>query len=178
MKPAPGQIRVLGIDPGSESCGYGIVDTDGRRHALVTFGAVTAPKRASFAVRLLNIDHELASVVEQYGPQVCSIEETFYAQNVKTALKLGHVRGVAMTAAARAGLSVFEYSPAAIKGALVGYGRADKQQVGEMVRILLNLKTVPEPHDASDALAAAICHIHSAGTFDRILAATVGIRPS
>src|SRR4029078_4869329 len=99
----------LGIDPGGESCGYGIVDTDGRRHALVTAGAVAAPKRASFPVRLLNIDHELSSIIEQYAPQVCSIEESFFALNVKTALKLGHVRGVAVTAAARAGLSVFEY---------------------------------------------------------------------
>jgi crossover junction endodeoxyribonuclease RuvC len=173
---APGLIRVLGIDPGAESLGFGIVDTDGRRHALVTYGAVQAPKRASFAVRLLNIDHELSSIVEKYGPHVCAIEESFYAVNVKTAMKLGHVRGVAMVAAARAGLSIFEYSPASIKGALVGTGRAEKQQVAEMVRILLRLKETPQPHDASDALATAICHIHSAGTLDRILAATAGVR--
>jgi crossover junction endodeoxyribonuclease RuvC len=176
MSAGPGRIRVLGVDPGGESLGYGIVDTDGRSHSLVVYGAVTAPKKASFPVRLLNIDHELSSIIERYGPQVCSIEETFFAVNVKTALKLGHVRGVALVAAARAGLSVFEYSPAAIKGALVGFGRADKHQVGEMVRVLLRLKEIPEPHDASDALAAAICHIHSAGTLDRILAAQVGIR--
>jgi crossover junction endodeoxyribonuclease RuvC len=173
---APGQIRVLGVDPGAESLGYGVVDTDGRRHALVAYGAVQAPKRASFAVRLLNIDHELSSIVEKYAPQVCAIEESFYAVNVKTAMKLGHVRGVAMVAAARAGLSIFEYSPASIKGALVGSGRAEKHQVAEMVRILLRLKEVPQPHDASDALAAAICHIHSAGTLDRILAAKAGVR--
>jgi crossover junction endodeoxyribonuclease RuvC len=176
MSAGPGRIRVLGVDPGGESCGYGIVDTDGRSHSLVTFGAVLAPKRASFPVRLLNIDHELSSIIEKYSPQVCSIEESFFAVNVKTALKLGHVRGVALVAAARAGLSIFEYSPASIKGALVGFGRADKRQVGEMVRVLLHLKEIPEPHDASDALAAAICHIHSAGTLDRILAAQVGIR--
>jgi crossover junction endodeoxyribonuclease RuvC len=142
----------------------------------VAFGAVTAPKKASFPVRLLNIDHELSSIIERYEPQVCSIEESFFAVNVKTALKLGHVRGVALVAAARAGLSIFEYSPAAIKGALVGFGRADKHQVGDMVRVLLRLNAIPQPNDASDALAAAICHIHSAGTLDRILAAQVGIR--
>ena len=174
MSPAPEVIRVLGVDPGGESLGYGIVDTDGRRHALVACGAIRAPKRASFPVRLLNIDHELSSIIEQYAPQVCSIEESFYALNVRTALKLGHVRGVAIVAAARAGLSIFEYSPAAIKGALVGYGRAEKDQVGEMVRLLLRLPEVPKPHDAADALAAAICHIHSAGTLDRILAAKAG----
>lgn len=173
---APGLIRVLGVDPGAESLGFGIVDTDGRRHALVACGAVQAPKRASFPVRLLNIDHELSSIIEKYAPQVCAIEESFYAVNVKTAIKLGHVRGVAMVAAARSGLSIFEYSPAAIKGALVGTGRAEKHQVAEMVRILLRLKEAPQPHDATDALAAAICHIHSAGTLDRILAAKAGVR--
>lgn len=166
----------MGIDPGSESMGYGIVDTDGRKHALVAVGAIRAPKHANFPARLLNISDKLTSLIEQYSPQVCSVEETFYAVNVKTALKLGHVRGVALLVAAQAGLAIFEYSPLAIKSALVGYGRAEKHQVGEMVRLLLNLKAIPEPHDAADALAAAICHIHTAGTLDRILAAEAGIR--
>jgi crossover junction endodeoxyribonuclease RuvC len=158
--------------------GYGIVDTDGRKHKLVTHGAIRAPRGAGFPARLLNIDDRLTALVERYSPHVCSIEETFYALNVKTALKLGHVRGVAIVATARAGLSIFEYSPAAIKMALVGYGRAEKGQVGEMVRLLLNLREIPEPHDAADALAAAICHIHHAGTIERILAAEAGIRSS
>jgi crossover junction endodeoxyribonuclease RuvC len=169
-------VRVLGIDPGSESMGYGIVDTDGRKHTLVAVGAIRAPRHATFPARLLNIDAKLSSIIEQYAPQVCSIEEAFYAVNVKTAIKLGHVRGVALVAAARSGLAIFEYSPASIKSALVGYGRAEKAQVGEMVRLLLNLRTVPEPHDAADALAAAICHIHNQGTLERILAAEAGIR--
>ena len=176
MTTGPSIVRVLGIDPGSESMGYGIVDTDGRKHRLVAVGAIRAPRHASFPARLLNVDAQLASIIEQYAPQVCSIEETFYAVNVKTALKLGHVRGVAIVAAARAGLSIFEYSPASIKSALVGYGRAEKAQVGEMVRLLLNLREVPEPHDAADALAAAICHIHNQGTLEKILAAEAGIR--
>lgn len=176
MSSRPSSVRVLGIDPGSESMGYGIVDTDGRKHRLVAVGAIRAPRHASFPARLLNIDTRLTSLIEQYAPHVCSIEETFYAVNVKTALKLGHVRGVAIVVAARAKLSIFEYSPASIKSALVGYGRAEKAQVGEMVRLLLNLREVPEPHDASDALAAAICHIHNQGTIEKILAAEAGIR--
>ncbi len=176
MSSRPSSVRVLGIDPGSESMGYGIVDTDGRKHRLVAVGAIRAPRHASFNARLLNVDTKLTSIIEQYAPQVCSIEEAFYAVNVKTAIKLGHVRGVAIVAAARAKLSIFEYTPAAIKSALVGYGRAEKAQVGEMVRLLLNLREVPEPHDASDALAAAICHIHNQGTLEKILAAEAGIR--
>jgi crossover junction endodeoxyribonuclease RuvC len=175
---APGQIvRVIGVDPGTESLGYGIVDTDGRRHSLIACGAVQVSRRISFATRLLNIDRDLTSIIEKFQPHVCSIEESFYAVNVKTAIKLGHVRGVAMVAAARAGLAIHEYTPATIKGALVGTGRAEKHQVAEMVRVLLRLAEAPTPHDASDALAAAICHIHTAGTLERIVAASVGMRP-
>jgi len=176
MTAPPSSVRVLGVDPGSESMGYGIVDTDGRKHRLVAVGAIKAPRQASFAARLLNVDEKLSSIVAQYAPQVCSIEEAFYAVNVKTAMKLGHVRGVALVVAARAGLAIFEYSPATIKSALVGYGRAEKRQVGEMVRLLLGLAEVPEPHDAADALAAAICHIHNRGTLDQILRAELGVR--
>ena len=175
MTRATATVRVLGIDPGSESMGFGIVDTDGRAHRLVAVGAIRAPRGAGFPARLLNIETKLSSLIEQYGPQVCSIEESFYAANVKTAMRLGHVRGVAIVAAARLGLQIFEYSPASIKSALVGYGRAEKAQVGDMVRLLLNLAEVPQPHDAADALAAAICHIHTAGTLERILAAEAGI---
>jgi crossover junction endodeoxyribonuclease RuvC len=175
MTGGPLHARVLGIDPGSESMGFGIVDTDGRKHQLVAAGAIRAPRHATFPARLLNIDTRLTSLIEQYAPQVLAIEETFFATNVKTALKLGHVRGVAIVVSARAGLAIFEYSPATIKSSIVGYGRAEKQQVGEMVRLLLNLKEVPEPHDAADALAAAICHIHNQGTLDRILAAEAGV---
>lgn len=176
MSGRPSHARILGIDPGSESMGFGIVDTDGRKHRLVAAGAIRAPRRATFPARLLNIDQQLASIIEKYSPQVCSVEEAFYSANVKTAIKLGHVRGVALVAAARASLAIFEYTPAEIKSALVGYGRAEKHQVGEMVRMLLGLREVPQPHDAADALAAAICHIHVNGTLERILAAEAGIK--
>lgn len=162
------RTRVMGVDPGSDTTGYGVIDTDGRHHELVEYAGIRAPARFAFAERLLIISQKLEEVIERLRPHSCAVEETFYAVNVKSALKLGHVRGVVLVAAVRAGVEVFEYSPLEIKSALVGYGRAEKQQVQEMVRILLGLKEPPEPLDASDALAAAICHIHNASTRARI----------
>jgi crossover junction endodeoxyribonuclease RuvC len=156
--------RVLGVDPGSDTTGYGVVDSDGRYHTLVEYAGIRAPSRFSFAERLLIISQKLEEVIERLRPSACAVEETFYAVNVKSALKLGHVRGVVLVAAARAGVPVFEYSPLEIKSSLVGYGRAEKHQVQEMVRLILKLKDPPEPLDASDALAVAICHIHTAST--------------
>ena len=161
-------MRVIGVDPGSDTTGYGVIDSDGRNYELVEYAGIRAPARFAFAERLLIISQKLEEVIERLKPVACAVEETFYAVNVKTALKLGHVRGVVLVAAARAGLEVAEYSPLEIKSALVGYGRAEKQQVQEMVRILLGLKDPPEPLDASDALAAAICHVNIASTRARI----------
>ena len=154
-------LRVIGVDPGSSTTGYGVVDSDGKRYRLVEYAGIRAPSRFTFAERLLIITQKLEEVFERLRPHACSVEETFYAVNVKSALKLGHVRGVVLVAAARANIPVFEYSPLEIKSALVGYGRAEKQQVQEMVRLLLQLKELPEPLDASDALGAAICHINT-----------------
>jgi crossover junction endodeoxyribonuclease RuvC len=164
-----GPIRVLGVDPGSETTGYGVVESDRGKFRLVEFGGIHAPAKLKFPERLLLIADKLESIIERLEPGVCAVEETFYAVNVKSALKLGHVRGVVLLAAARAGLEIAEYSPLEIKLAIVGYGRAEKQQVQEMVRILLELKERPAPLDASDALAAAICHINTASTGRRIL---------
>jgi crossover junction endodeoxyribonuclease RuvC len=116
-----------------------------------------------FSRRLLMISDGLQEVIERCAPEICAVEEAFFAVNVKTALKLGQVRGAIMLTAERAGLSVFEYAPRLVKSTVVGYGAAEKHQVGEMVRLLLNLKDVPQPNDASDALAIAICHLHHAG---------------
>ena len=154
-------LRVMGVDPGSTTTGYGVVDSDGKSYHLVEYAGIRAPARFEFAERLLIITQKLEEVFSRLRPQACAVEETFYAVNVKSALKLGHVRGVVLVAAARAGIPVFEYSPLEIKSALVGYGRAEKHQVQEMVRLLLNLKELPEPLDASDALGAAICHINT-----------------
>jgi len=165
-------VRVIGVDPGSDSTGYGVVDSDGKRHRLVEYAAIRAPARCTFAERLLVISQKLEEVVQRLEPDACAVEETFYAVNVKSALKLGHVRGIALLAAARAGIPVFEYSPLEIKLALVGYGRAEKHQVQEMVRLLLSLTEPPRPLDASDALGVAICHINTHYTRSRSVRAS------
>jgi crossover junction endodeoxyribonuclease RuvC len=154
-------VKIFGIDPGSERTGYGCVESDGSRHLLVTCGAITSPAPTSFPDRLLAIHTQLAALLKQCGPDCVAIENLFFATNVRSALKLGHARGVAMLAAIEAGVPVVEYTPAEIKRAVVGYGRAEKHQVQHMVRLMLRLPSIPVPHDAADALAVAICHLHS-----------------
>ena len=154
-------MRIFGIDPGSERTGYGCVETDGSRHRIVVCGAITAPASASFPEKLLGIHSRLAALLEEHRPDCVAIENLFHAVNVRSALKLGHARGVAMLAAIEAGMTVFEYTPAEVKRAVVGYGRAEKPQVQHMVKVILGLQSVPSPHDAADALAVAICHVHS-----------------
>ena len=164
-------LRVMGIDPGSATTGYGVIDSDGRSYRLVEYSGIHSPAHGSFAEKLRVIGEKLDEVIARLKPAACAVEDTFYALNVRSALKLGHVRGVALLVAARSGVPVWEYSPLEIKSALVGYGRADKRQVQEMVRRLLHLKDAPEPLDASDALAVAICHINTAATNARLEAA-------
>jgi crossover junction endodeoxyribonuclease RuvC len=154
-------VRVFGIDPGSERTGYGCVETDGRHHRIVVCGAITGPAVASFPEKLLRIHQCLAKLLAECRPDSVAIENLFFATNVRSALKLGHARGVAMLAAVEAGLPVAEYTPAEIKRAVVGHGRAEKHQVQHMVKLMLDLPAVPSPHDAADALAVAICHVHS-----------------
>jgi crossover junction endodeoxyribonuclease RuvC len=155
-------VKVFGIDPGSERTGYGCVDSDGHRHRLVRCGAITAGAGAAFSDRLGTIYRALVHELAACRPDCVAIENVFYATNVRSALKLGHARGVAMLAAVEHGVPVLEYSPAEIKRAVVGYGRAEKGQVQQMVKLLLSLDAVPSPHDAADALAVAICHLHQA----------------
>jgi crossover junction endodeoxyribonuclease RuvC len=154
-------VRIFGIDPGSERTGYGCVETDGSRHRIVVCGAISSPASTAFSDRLLAIHTGLSALLADCRPQAVAIESLFFATNVRSALKLGHARGVAMLAAAEAGVPVVEYTPAEIKRAVVGYGRAEKPQVQQMVKLLLGLPAVPSPHDAADALAIAICHAHS-----------------
>ena len=165
-------MRVLGIDCGTEYTGYGVVDllSDGRnkdRLICVVCGAIKVSPRDPMPTRLSRISVGLQQLISQHQPERVAIEDVFYATNVKSALKLGQVRGVAMLAAASAGLEVAEYSPLSIKSAVVGYGRAEKHQVQQMVARLLNLAQIPEPADAADALAIAICHLHTAATIER-----------
>jgi crossover junction endodeoxyribonuclease RuvC len=158
-------MRVLGIDCGGEYTGYGVVELhDGGKLYCLSCGAIKLSPREALPTRLSRIFTQLGGIIAEHQPDRVAIEEVFYALNVKSALKLGQVRGVAMLAAASAGLEVAEYSPLTIKAAVVGYGRAEKQQVQHMVTRLLDLAAPPEPMDASDALAIAICHLHTAGT--------------
>jgi len=154
-------VRIFGIDPGSERTGYGCVETDGSRHRIITSGAIRTQASAPFPEKLLKIHAGLAALLGECRPDCVAIENLFYANNARSALKLGHARGVAMLAAVQSGLPVFEYTPAEVKRAVVGYGRAEKHQVQQMVTLILGLATVPTPFDASDALAIAICHSHS-----------------
>lgn len=151
-------MRVLGIDCGIERTGYGVIDSDGREHRLVGLGVVRARPGRPFEQRLWEIARGLREVVCQYGPRAAAVEEVFHASNPKTALKLAQVRGVALLMVAEAGLEFGEYSPAEVKTSVVGYGRAEKQQVKLMVRSLLGLERDIDSEDAADALAVAICH--------------------
>ena len=165
-------MRVLGIDCGTEYTGYGVVDlvSEGRnndRLVCIICGAIKVSPRDPMPTRLSLISIGLRELISIHRPDRVAIEDVFYAANVKSALKLGQVRGVAMLAAASAGLEVAEYSPLSIKSAVVGYGRAEKHQVQQMVRRLLNLDQIPEPAAAADALAIAICHLHTAATKER-----------
>jgi crossover junction endodeoxyribonuclease RuvC len=154
-------VKIFGIDPGSQRAGYGCIETDGSRHRIVVCGAIDTAPRAEFPDRLLTIHTRLAALIDRHRPDCVAIESLFHAANVRSALKLGHARGVAMLAAVEAGVPIVEYTPAEIKRAVVGYGRAEKHQVQQMVKLILGLAALPSPHDAADALAVAICHVHS-----------------
>lgn len=164
-------MRVLGIDPGSETLGWGVVESAGSKYVLVDFGTVRSKPSDRFSKRLAGIYDGVARVMDEHSPDVLSVEDTFYAVNAQVALKLGQVRGIMLLLAEQRGLDIAEYAPRLVKSTVVGYGNADKNQVGQMVKILLNLKAVPTPHDAADALAIAICHFHHAGSAKKIQAA-------
>lgn len=154
-------MRVLGIDPGTLTSGYGIVAEEDHKLFHVASGGISPSAKQPFPKRLKKIYEELEKIIDNYRPQVVVIEDIFVSKNIKSALKLGHARGVAILVAMNAGLAVFEYAPLEVKQAVVGNGMADKKQVQMMVKALLDLPKVPHPADAADALAAAICHIHS-----------------
>lgn len=162
-------MRVLGIDPGSETLGWGVVDGIGSKYALVAFGTVKSNPKQQFSKRLLNIYDGVAEIMAEHSPDVLSVEDTFYAVNVGVALKLGQVRGLMLLLAEQRGMPIAEYAPRLVKQTVVGYGNAEKHQVQQMVKILLGMKTIPTPHDAADALAIAICHFHHAGVQERIV---------
>lgn len=154
-------MKIFGIDPGSARTGYGCVETDGTRHRLVTCGVLAAKGDAGLPQKLEVVYNGLLELISSARPDCVAIENLFHARNVRSALVLGHARGVAVLAAVQAGVPVVEYTPAEVKLAVVGYGRAEKPQMQRMVQLLLGLDTAPSPHDAADALAIAICHAHA-----------------
>lgn len=159
---APGEIRLaLGIDPGTAIVGYAVVAARGSALNMVVCDVITTPAGMPLAQRLQHIYQRLSEIVAAYQPTEGAMEELFFAKNARTALTVGQARGVAMLALANGGLSIAEYTPRQVKQAVTGYGNADKTQVGEMVRILLNLRAVPRPDDAADAAAVAICHLNT-----------------
>ncbi|MEI6603034.1 MAG: crossover junction endodeoxyribonuclease RuvC [Clostridia bacterium] len=152
---------ILGIDPGFAITGYGIIKQVGNRFQTIDYGAITTQAGVALPKRLLTLTLELESVIARYQPDVVAVEELFFCNNAKTAIAVGHGRGVAVTAAARAGIEVYEYTPMQVKQAVVGYGRASKAQIQQMVKAILGLAEIPKPDDVADALAVAICHANS-----------------
>ncbi|MBW1766372.1 MAG: crossover junction endodeoxyribonuclease RuvC [Deltaproteobacteria bacterium] len=152
-------MLVLGVDPGSRVSGYGLVEKKNDQMTCIRAGTISLPGKIPFYERIYKIFHSMAGIITHYHPQELAIEDIFFAKNVKSALKLGHARGAVLIAAAQSGIKIFEYTPLEIKKSVVGYGRATKEQVRSMVKIILKLKTQPAL-DASDALATAICHLN------------------
>lgn len=155
-------MRVLGIDPGTATTGYGVVEETGNQLSALAFGVIRTPAGQPLATRLQTIHREVGALVDRWRPLAASVEELFFSTNARTAMSVGQARGVTLLALADAGLDVAEYTPTAVKQAVTGYGNADKGQMQEMVRLLLGLEEVPRPDDAADALAVAICHVNSA----------------
>ncbi|OPZ94582.1 MAG: Crossover junction endodeoxyribonuclease RuvC [Firmicutes bacterium ADurb.Bin419] len=152
---------ILGIDPGFAITGYGVVKYEGNKFSTVDYGAITTKSTMELPKRLLHLHDSLIELISRYKPDAVSIEELFFNKNIKTALTVGHGRGVAVLAAAESGVDVFEYTPLQVKQSVVGYGRAEKVQVQQMVKVILNLPQIPKPDDVADALAIAVCHGHS-----------------
>ena len=151
-------MRIIGIDPGTGILGFGVIDAVNGKTSLVTAGVITTPAHTPLDERLEEIFDGLTQIIAETKPEVMSIEKLFFAQNVTTAMSVSHARGVAMLTGRKAKLPIAEYTPQQIKQTLTGYGKADKKQMQEMVRLQLNLQSVPKPDDAADALAAAITH--------------------
>ena len=157
-------MRSIGIDPGYATIGYGIVDYDNLHFKTVGYGAVTTPPDKNFPDRLIDIYNDIKTLIKKYNPQSMAIERLYFNTNTTTAIDVAQARGVIVLAARQAGIDIFEYTPLQVKQSITGYGRAEKHQVMEMVKSLLQLKAVPKPDDTADALALAICHGHSAGS--------------
>lgn len=157
-------MRILGIDPGYAIVGWGVLDYIGNKFSVVDFGSIQTSSDMDFNDRLLTIYDELDSIIKRTKPQYLSIEKIFYNSNAKTAINVSQARGVLLLCSIKNNLEIFEYTPLQVKQSVVGYGRAEKKQIQEMTKIILNLRQIPKPDDTADALAMAICHAHSFGS--------------
>lgn len=157
-------LIILGIDPGYAIVGYGVVEYKNNHFRVLDFGAVTTDAHTDFNDRLLHIYTQLSAIIERFSPDAMAIEKLFFNTNAKTAIDVAQARGVILLAAKQRNVGIFEYTPLQVKQSVVGYGRAEKKQVQEMTKLLLNLQKVPKPDDTADALAMAICHAHSSGS--------------
>ena len=155
---------IFGIDPGIATVGYGVVEYNANKFRMLEYGTVETPAGMELAVRLEGIFDKLSFLLQKHDPDAIAVEELFFNNNVKTAITVAHGRGVALLAAQKSGKPVYEYTPLQVKQAITGYGRAEKKQVMEMVKLFLGLDKIPKPDDAADALAMAICHAHSSGS--------------
>ena len=155
---------ILGVDPGYAIVGYGVINYECNRFSIIDFGAITTKAGVPFCRRLECIYDEITEIIEKTKPQALAMEKLFYNNNAKTVIDVSQARGVLMLAAQKSGMEVFEYTPLQVKQSVVGYGRAEKKQVQEMTRVILNLDKVPKPDDTADALAMAICLAHSSGS--------------
>ncbi|MGB9679346.1 MAG: crossover junction endodeoxyribonuclease RuvC [Thermoanaerobacteraceae bacterium] len=161
-------MRILGIDPGIAIMGYGIIDFTGNKISVVDYGAITTKAGIEKSIRLSDIYNGTISVIQKYNPEILAIEELFFNKNAKTVITIGESRGVSILAGVNSNIEIYEYTPLQVKQAVVGYGRADKNQVQQMVKVLLNLNEIPKPDDVADALAVAICHCHSSNINNRL----------
>lgn len=157
-------MRILGIDPGYATVGYGIIDYDGIHFKVIGYGAITTPADMPFSDRLDSVYRDIITLAEKYNPQELSIERLYFNTNTTTAIAVAEARGVILLAAKHSGIEAFEYTPLQVKSSITGYGKAEKRQVMEMIKSFLSLKSVPKPDDTADALALAVCHAHSAGS--------------
>ena len=160
---------ILGIDPGYAIVGYGVINYEKNHFSVVDYGAITTEAKTPFNLRLQKIYTDLTALITKYHPEAMAIEKLFYNTNAKTVIDVAQARGVIMLAAQLNSVEAFEYTPLQVKQSVVGYGRAEKKQVQEMTRVILNLEKIPKPDDTADALAMAICHAHSSGSLMSLL---------
>ena len=163
-------MRILGIDPGVAIVGFGVVDSEGGTQRMVQYGAINTPANTPLAARLVQIERDLTELLQQFKPDEVAIEELFFSKNITTGIAVAHARGVILATVEKAGIPLYEYTPMQVKQAVVGYGLAEKNQVMDMTKRLLKLRSIPKPDDAADALAIAICHARSATSLLRRVA--------